>query len=53
MIEHDPKRREHYWNARTYFSICNNTAGEMLAEIAMRHRDTVLGENAANRSSKS
>lgn len=43
MIEHDPKRREQYWNARTYFSISNNTAGEMLAEIAMRHRDTVLG----------
>jgi aspartate/methionine/tyrosine aminotransferase len=44
MIEHDPKRREKYWNARTYFSISNNTAGEMLAEIAMRHRDTVLGK---------
>ena len=43
MIEHDPKRREQYWNARTYFSISNNTAGEMLAEIAMRHRDAVLG----------
>ena len=42
MIEHDPKRREQYWNARTYFSISNNTAGEMLAEIAMRHRNTVL-----------
>jgi aspartate/methionine/tyrosine aminotransferase len=44
MIEHDPKRRERYWNARAYFSISNNTAGEMLAEIAMRHRDTVLGK---------
>ena len=44
MIEHDPKRRELYWNARTYFSISNNTAGEMLAEIAMRHRDIVLGK---------
>jgi aspartate/methionine/tyrosine aminotransferase len=43
MIEHDPKRRELYWNARTIFSISNNTAGEMLAEIAMRHRDVVLG----------
>jgi aspartate/methionine/tyrosine aminotransferase len=43
MIEHDPKRRERYWNARAYFSISNNTAGEMLAEIAMRRRDTVLG----------
>jgi aspartate/methionine/tyrosine aminotransferase len=44
MIEHDPKRRELYWNARTTFSICNNSAGEMLAEIAMRHRDIVLGK---------
>ena len=44
MIEHDPKRREQYWNARTYFSISSNTAGEMLAEIAMRHRDTILGK---------
>ena len=44
MIEHDPKRRELYWNARAYFSISNNTAGEILAEIAMRHRDTILGK---------
>ena len=43
MIEHDPERRKRYWTARSYFSITNNTAGEMLAEIAMRHRDTVLG----------
>lgn len=43
MIEHDPKRRKDYWNARAYFSITNNTSGEFLAEIAMRHRDTVLG----------
>ena len=44
MIEHDAKRREQYWNARTYFSISNNTAGEKLAEIAMRQRDIVLGK---------
>ncbi|HEY6764923.1 MAG TPA: aminotransferase class I/II-fold pyridoxal phosphate-dependent enzyme [Candidatus Sulfotelmatobacter sp.] len=43
MIEHDFKRRERYWNARTYFSISNNTAGERLAEIAMRQRDIILG----------
>jgi len=42
MIEHDRKRRERCWNARTYFSISNNSAGEMLAEIAMRRRDVVL-----------
>jgi DNA-binding transcriptional MocR family regulator len=44
MIEHDPRRRELYWNARTIFSISNNTAGEILAEIAMRHRNIVLGK---------
>jgi len=44
MIEHDARRRELYWNARTIFSISNNTAGEMLAEIAMRHRKIVLGK---------
>lgn len=44
MIEHDQKYREQYWNARTMFSISNNTAGEILAEIAMRNRDIVLGK---------
>ncbi len=44
MIEHDRKRRERYWNARAYFSISNTSAGEMLAEIAMRRRDVVLGK---------
>jgi aspartate/methionine/tyrosine aminotransferase len=43
MIEHDPKRQKDYWNTRAYFSITNNTAGEFLAELAMRHRDAVLG----------
>lgn len=42
MIEHDRKRRERYWNARAYFSISNNSAGELLAEIAMRKRDVIL-----------
>ncbi len=43
MIEHDPKRRKQYWTARAYFSICNGTTGEILAEIAIRNRDKVLG----------
>jgi aspartate/methionine/tyrosine aminotransferase len=43
MIEHDAKRRKEYWTARCYFSITNNSAGEFLAELAMRHRDIVLG----------
>ena len=48
MIEHDAERRARYWNARTIFSISNNTAGERLAEIAMRHRDIVLGKTQEN-----
>lgn len=43
MIEHDSRRRQAYWNARAYFSISNNTAGEILAEIATRNRNTILG----------
>jgi aspartate/methionine/tyrosine aminotransferase len=43
MVEHDAQRREQYWNARAHFSISNNTAGELLAEIAMRNREVVLG----------
>ena len=44
MIEHDAKRRQQYWNARAYFSISNNTTGEVLSEIAIRKRDAVLGK---------
>jgi aspartate/methionine/tyrosine aminotransferase len=44
MIEHDAQRRQQYWTARAYFSICNNTAGEILSEIAIRKRDVVLGK---------
>lgn len=47
FIEHDKKKREQYWNARTIFSISNNTAGEILAEIAMRNRHKVLGKTQA------
>ncbi len=43
LIEPDRRRREHYLNAREYFSISNTIAGEFFAEIAVRHRDTVLG----------
>jgi aspartate/methionine/tyrosine aminotransferase len=44
MIEHDARRRQQYWTSRAYFSICNNTAGEILSEIAIRQRDVVLGK---------
>ena len=54
MIEHDARRRQQYWNARAYFSICNNTTGEILSEIAIRRRDVVLGktQEAATRNLK-
>jgi aspartate/methionine/tyrosine aminotransferase len=47
MIEHDAQRRQQYWTARAYFSICNNTTGEILSEIAIRQRDAVLGKTQA------
>jgi aspartate/methionine/tyrosine aminotransferase len=50
MIEHDANRREQYWNARAIFSISNNAPGEILAEIAMRNRDTVLAKTQQNAS---
>jgi aspartate/methionine/tyrosine aminotransferase len=43
MIEQDAHRRQQYWTARAYFSICNSTTGEILSEIAIRKRDVVLG----------
>jgi aspartate/methionine/tyrosine aminotransferase len=43
IIEREPHRREQYVNAREYFSISNTTVGEFFAEIAVRHRDVVLG----------
>jgi aspartate/methionine/tyrosine aminotransferase len=43
MIEHDAQRRQQYWTARAYFSVCNSTTGEILSEIAIRKRDIVLG----------
>ena len=43
MIEHDPQRRQQYWTARSYFTVCNSTTGEILSEIAVRKHDVVLG----------
>ena len=44
MVEHNARRRQQYWTARAYFSICNNTTGEILSEVAIRRRDIVLGK---------
>jgi aspartate/methionine/tyrosine aminotransferase len=45
MIEHDEKRRQQYWTARAYFSVTNNTPGEILSEVAARHHREVLGRS--------
>lgn len=42
MVEHHAERREQYLNARAYFSISNNSGGELLAAIAMRKREVIL-----------
>ncbi len=42
ILERDPKRREEYWNARAHFSVSNNFPGELLAEVAVRNRDTIF-----------
>src|SRR5512138_1168866 len=54
IIEHDEKRRQQYWTARAYFSICNSSTGEILSEIAIRKRDVVLckTQQAATRNLK-
>ena len=44
IIDHDAQRRQQYWTARAYFTITNTTTGEILSEIAIRKRDTVLGK---------
>jgi aspartate/methionine/tyrosine aminotransferase len=41
MIEHDPRRRERYHNARNYFTICGNVLGEQLAALALEHSQAI------------
>jgi aspartate/methionine/tyrosine aminotransferase len=43
LVEPDHRRREQYLNAREYFSISNAVVGEYFAEIAIRHRDQIVG----------
>ncbi len=37
IIDRDPRRREHYRNARNYFTITGNVFGEQLAALALEH----------------
>lgn len=43
ILEPDDRRREAYVNAREYFSISNSAASEILATLAVEHREAVLG----------
>jgi aspartate/methionine/tyrosine aminotransferase len=41
MIEPDARRREHYRNARSHFTVSGTVLGERLATLALQHRDTI------------
>jgi len=41
MIERDPRRRERYLNARSYFTVSSTVLGERLATLALRKRNLI------------
>ena len=41
IVEPNAERRAQYLNARQYFTISNTSSGELIAEIAVRHRETI------------
>jgi aspartate/methionine/tyrosine aminotransferase len=41
MIERDPRRRECYLNARSYFTVSSTVIAESLAALALRHREVI------------
>lgn len=41
IIDHDPRRRERYHNARNYFTITANVFGERLAVLALQHSQKI------------
>jgi aspartate/methionine/tyrosine aminotransferase len=41
MIERDAARREHYTNARSYFTVSSTALGERLATLALHHSDAI------------
>lgn len=51
IVERDRARLKAYLNARQYFSVSNGSAGEILAEIAVRARQTIWrkSQEAASR----
>jgi aspartate/methionine/tyrosine aminotransferase len=43
LLERDPVRRRELENAHGYFTVCTSMLGELLAEVAARHREVVWG----------
>jgi aspartate/methionine/tyrosine aminotransferase len=43
IIERDSRRREEYLNAREYCTVSNSPVSEFLGEIAIAHREDILG----------
>lgn len=41
MIERDPRRRECYLNARSYFTVSSTVIAESLAAVALRYREAI------------
>ena len=41
LLERDPKRRHELANAHSYFTTSTSLLGELLAEVAVRHRETI------------
>jgi aspartate/methionine/tyrosine aminotransferase len=42
LLERDPKRRHELANAHSYFTTSTSMLGELLAEVAVRHRETIF-----------
>jgi len=45
ILDRDRKRREDYWNVRAHFTISNNMPGELLAEAAVKNRETIFSRS--------
>jgi aspartate/methionine/tyrosine aminotransferase len=41
MVEPDPRRRQCYLNARSYFTVSSTVLGERLATLALQHREAI------------
>jgi aspartate/methionine/tyrosine aminotransferase len=47
LLERDPQRRHQLANAHSYFTTSTSMLGELLAEVAVRHRETFWGRARA------